>query len=115
MDPNTTLEEIRAILRSHRQGQPEDLWLLLNLWEALDHWLTGGGFLPRQWSGPTDADSTLHQGLAEEITDPTATVTELRRLDPADPVRWVALLAGLDRWVTVDSSILPDQWLTFPR
>jgi hypothetical protein len=115
VDPNITLEEIRAILRTHRLGQPGDVGLLLDLWEALDHWLTRGGFLPDQWAGPSETDAALHHGLALPVADPTATVTELRRQDLSDPDRWVTLLAGLDLWITVDSSILPDQWLTAPR
>ncbi|MER5262268.1 hypothetical protein ABTZ99_09335 [Actinosynnema sp. NPDC002837] len=115
MDPTTTLEEIRAILRTHRLGQPGDLGPLPDLWEALDHWLTGGGFLPNQWTCPTEDDASLHYGLALPVLNLTATVAELRKQDLSDPDRWVTLLAGLDRWITVDSSILPDQWLTVPR
>jgi hypothetical protein len=53
MDPNATLREIRAIVK----GADEDGCLgsieqarLVDLWEALDGWLSNGGFLPKDWS-----------------------------------------------------------------
>lgn len=47
MDPNTTLTE----LRKYAIGET-DQWALL--FEALDNWLTRGGFLPRPWQQAQD-------------------------------------------------------------
>ena len=53
MDPNANLEEQRRI-RQRFELVPEHerlalLERLLDLSEALDEWLQGGGFLPRAW------------------------------------------------------------------
>ncbi len=55
MDPNKTLEDIREILATEddyvqRAGE------LATLVQALDEWLTSGGFLPEAWTpGPRSA------------------------------------------------------------
>lgn len=43
MDPNETLRRIRAAIRNDETGE------LAELVEALDDWLSGGGFLPSAW------------------------------------------------------------------
>ncbi len=52
MDPNATLRDIRLavanIERHDDSADPETLHLC-DLWNALDDWLSGGGFLPRDW------------------------------------------------------------------
>jgi hypothetical protein len=46
MDPTATLKRIREICE---QGNAIDLAELIDLVEALDQWMTRGGFLPTQW------------------------------------------------------------------
>ncbi len=48
MDPNETLRRIREIVTTRdAHGQRVELCELVR---ALDGWLTGGGFLPDEWS-----------------------------------------------------------------
>jgi hypothetical protein len=51
LDPNATLEEIRSLIRRGRFQDlaPTDSHHLVELIEALDTWLAGGGFLPARW------------------------------------------------------------------
>jgi hypothetical protein len=44
MDPNATLEEIR---RLNAEGNSDEAMFLF---VGLDGWITGGGFLPADWS-----------------------------------------------------------------
>lgn len=46
MDPNETLRQLRGELATDRAfiGEP-----VKELFEALDEWLTKGGFLPTEW------------------------------------------------------------------
>jgi hypothetical protein len=52
MDPNATLVEIRTLVAIglSEDLDPADTHRLLMLVEALDDWLTGGGFLPTNWA-----------------------------------------------------------------
>lgn len=57
MDPNTALEEMRKcaanIIRSvdaHGVPSDEDAERLAEHVQALDEWLSKGGFLPREWA-----------------------------------------------------------------
>ena len=53
MDPTANLEEIRklAAIQVHGVGLVEEQFMrLVDLIEALDGWLSKGGFLPVQWS-----------------------------------------------------------------
>lgn len=52
MDPNATLAEIRLIIARICEGAPfvEDERRLAELVEALDGWISRGGFLPAEWS-----------------------------------------------------------------
>lgn len=53
MDPDENLMEIRTLVaKAHKDGRlsgPDSL-RLADLVDALDGWLTGGGFLPKEWS-----------------------------------------------------------------
>ncbi len=51
MDPNETLDRIRDITTNMMAGEASDadVDLLPELVEALDQWITRGGFLPRDW------------------------------------------------------------------
>lgn len=63
MDPNANLEEQRRLAKqilSAGRGPKQNLTLdrahrLAELVEALDEWISGGGFLPADWQKPTDA------------------------------------------------------------
>ena len=63
MDPDANLQEQREIIaRMNRpeneggyQGYGRDVARIAELAQALDEWLTGGGFLPRQWCKGRDA------------------------------------------------------------
>ena len=64
MDPNATLDEIlmRATSIALQHGRHEsvesfraDCIRLAELIEMLDHWITGGGYLPYRWQRPADA------------------------------------------------------------
>lgn len=51
MDPNATLDEMRRIV-AHQDGDNEeegDAARMAELFEALDGWITNGGFLPADW------------------------------------------------------------------
>lgn len=51
MDPNANLAEQRRIIARINEGAPfvEDERRLAELAEALDEWLSNGGFLPEAW------------------------------------------------------------------
>lgn len=49
MDPNVTLRLIRAELASHREYGDGSAAVLVQHVQALDDWLSNGGFLPRPW------------------------------------------------------------------
>lgn len=61
MDPNATLAEARRIVDRFVNGGQEagDATRLADLWEAMDQWLSHGGFVPDEWrmswSKPTEA------------------------------------------------------------
>lgn len=44
MDPNETLRELREAIR-----RGDDMLTIAELWEALDEWLSKGGFFPAKW------------------------------------------------------------------
>jgi hypothetical protein len=54
MDPNANLEEMREIAKTILSGEEYDTGYdavrLAELVEALDEWITKGGFLPKAWS-----------------------------------------------------------------
>ena len=56
MDPNANLSEIRGLILKAEVLETEDKSLpsddsdrLVELVNALDEWMTAGGFLPRHW------------------------------------------------------------------
>lgn len=60
MDPNVTLQELRALISERAQvddaegtGKRERLAeAIIERFEALDQWLTKGGFAPNDWLRP---------------------------------------------------------------
>ena len=54
MDPNATLTELREAARGYWTAPPTDTeeagLRVVELFEALDEWLTRGGFLPEAWA-----------------------------------------------------------------
>jgi hypothetical protein len=55
MDPNAALAKIHSILRAHAGDDvltltTEETETLFNHIEALDGWLSRGGFLPQAWA-----------------------------------------------------------------
>ena len=51
MDPNATLKELLYLLNNPTPDDYdcEDYTRFLELFEALDEWLSSGGFLPDNW------------------------------------------------------------------
>ena len=52
MDPNANLREQRELakrLLDHDREDDDDVWRLCELIEALDEWLSKGGYLPQDW------------------------------------------------------------------
>ena len=51
MDPTANIKRFRLLMAQHKSGagSPEDLEEIAELFEAIDDWLTGGGFPPHQW------------------------------------------------------------------
>lgn len=76
MDPDANLKEQRAILArldsDETQTPTRDLFRLAELVQALDEWLTRGGFLPAGWKRPqTAVQAALRDILAayeDELT-----------------------------------------------
>lgn len=59
MDPNQTLVNLRIML-NRAEITPEDVGMIIDHFNALDGWLTSGGFPPADWRqeddfGPYDA------------------------------------------------------------
>lgn len=48
MDPNAALQKVRELIND---GDSADV-LLVEAFEALDDWLSKGGFLPDDWARP---------------------------------------------------------------
>ncbi|MDQ0923356.1 hypothetical protein QF038_001864 [Pseudarthrobacter sp. W1I19] len=46
MDPTETLRQLRQCIAN----EPDNTERIIELFEALDTWITRGGFLPAQWS-----------------------------------------------------------------
>jgi hypothetical protein len=49
MDPDTTLQQLRSILRDRSVPARDRALQAEELFAALDTWLQGGGFLPAPW------------------------------------------------------------------
>lgn len=59
MDPNKTLKDLREIVSLYNEGDA-DHWEIeraVELVEALDEWLSKGGFLPEAWSPEWDPNN----------------------------------------------------------
>jgi len=50
MDPDACLEEIRDVVAKINDGVPGLATALAELVDALDEWLSKGGFLPKGWT-----------------------------------------------------------------
>lgn len=53
MDPNQTLRELRDLVETikYERGQNvNSFYDILDLWSALDQWITRGGSLPENWN-----------------------------------------------------------------
>lgn len=58
MDPNANLAEQRRIVARILDGDDSADWSrLAELVQALDEWLTAGGFLPGEWQEKVDCES----------------------------------------------------------
>jgi len=69
MDPNETLKQLRALLGGDHGGVDESLLSVdaqcylthlcgaEELWQALDQWLSKGGFLPIDWDAILDDEA----------------------------------------------------------
>lgn len=74
MDPNATLEEMRALAAQSEDGLGRsDAARLGELVTALDEWLGKGGFLPREWDRQTrtwtlEGDGNVLRDLIESAT-----------------------------------------------
>jgi len=49
MDPNATLADIRQAINTLNDHEDRDVAALVSAVDALDSWLSGGGFLPNDW------------------------------------------------------------------
>lgn len=49
MDPNETLKELRQIVNDKQRIVVDDYIRMRELFQALDQWLTRGGFPPGDW------------------------------------------------------------------
>lgn len=70
MDPNATLAEIRKLVKSINNQHDreefdylEDCTRLAGLVEALDNWITNGGFFPDAWSNLTIEQRKILRGI----------------------------------------------------
>jgi hypothetical protein len=61
MDPNATLERMRSIADNSRG---HDLDEMIELFQALDDWLSRGGFLPREWNTPGAMTTYMRRTVA---------------------------------------------------
>lgn len=50
MDPNANLAELRELASAQLNGGQTDPDRMAELVEALDEWITRGGFLPADWT-----------------------------------------------------------------
>lgn len=53
MDPDQMLKDIREWIDECRKGSPDKNYYerrIRHTLEDLDHWLSNGGFLPKEWS-----------------------------------------------------------------
>lgn len=71
MDPNATLDQIRALVAN--LGSEDQITLeaqqLAEHFQAMDQWLTAGGFLPGDWQNAGNARGTILGMPIEPIQD----------------------------------------------
>lgn len=79
MDPNVTLHLIRVELASHREHGDADVDALVQHVQALDDFLTNGGFKPAAWSMH---DRRTRPANDEPLVGPEAVEYRTRRLRP---------------------------------
>lgn len=86
MDPNALLTRLRAEVTSHREHGDGDASALVDAFEALDEWLSRGGFPPASWvtSSTTTVERMEHLGSAlddvqRELSSSQEMVEELVR------------------------------------
>jgi len=94
MDPNANIEEqlritaeLQTLANSPGPLTPEQadhvaqrVFRLAELIEALDFWLTGGGFLPERWRQPNVPLHNAVTDLQNQILSAGAAVGEVQRL-----------------------------------
>lgn len=122
MDPNATLTRIRDLVHYLRVDDTDrDVAAdLTDAVEALDRWITRGGFLPAAWSAAsnTDADITVDEstGLdaAESIADTAVKSADFGSMPEDDP-RYVITLTEVSE-TTVTRPVLlataPERYLS---
>jgi hypothetical protein len=69
MDPNACLKEMLEIAASFTDGHLDDVEAqrLAELVDALDGWLTNGGFLPERWDRPMMLTCSQCKAVVDEI------------------------------------------------
>jgi len=66
MDPNEALKRLRDLMEGLKEAADsgddidhDDVGDAVNVWEGLDHWLSGKGFLPKDWQRSTGEEQLL--------------------------------------------------------
>lgn len=71
MDPNTALQTLREqakdLTRDSDYADAADVQEVVEQFEALDEWLSKGGFAPAAWGGPTGTVSSTREVPADEV------------------------------------------------
>lgn len=49
VDPNFALMMIREIIKDYEAGNSADVHTIIECFNALDQWMSKGGFLPNEW------------------------------------------------------------------
>lgn len=64
MDPNDTLNHLREVVKWWNEGDADasDLERAVESFEALDEWISRGGFLPDAWRPVTGIESIKSRG-----------------------------------------------------
>jgi hypothetical protein len=89
MDPSETLQEIRELLIAHRKsnGYKGTLEEVAERVEALDDWLSKGGYPPDEWAPPTASPKT-RRGDRKRPTYESYAHNTARSGDGTVPVIW---------------------------
>lgn len=92
MDPNVTLNEIRELLSEYAIDDI-DISDVADRFNALDAWLSSGGFLPKSWDLAIGSANRFGTGTTqEEIGCPRCAKGEHSFVDPStgNPVEFCA-------------------------